>query len=434
MSNAPIADQKVSVMLAGPGHETVFYQMQPPFLSDSRFVISAHATQWTTFEQSLTQMRPDLVVVQVEIAPGPEALVQVLAHIQVWHGVAILVLPQSIRDVRGIFERAAVVRGVYIAPVNWGEIAQSGYAAVMTERARAAATAPLQQAYLSRSSSAIVGTRVVAFISATGGTGRSTLAESLAYELNVRMNVRSLLMSFDLPPSVVPHWKLRYVPNAMEYFARPGDGFAASLQTREGLDVLLSPENSVDYQKAAEYSSAHKAEPDSIYSLVMAAWTRNYAAVLLDLPTGEQPWSLQGIAAANTAVIVSRCTLADMAAARHTLILLLERLVGEHRIPREAIYLVLNQVNDRSPISLRGFHDELVSSYGWAPPVAAVIPYNPAISQAQDEQIPAITRVEDLAKGVRSLADFLFPGGIFANNNGKDSHKDRLRIPKFRFT
>jgi cellulose biosynthesis protein BcsQ len=426
--------QKVSVMLAGPGHEAVFYHMQPPFLSDSRFVVSAHATQWGNFEQSLVQMRPDLLIVQAEIAPGPEALVQVLAEIQVWHGVAIVVLPPAIRDLRGVFEKASIVRGVYIAPVNWGEVAQSGYAAVMTERARAASTAPLQHAYLGRSSGAIVGTRVVAFISATGGVGRSTIAESLAYELSVRMNIRSLLMSFDLPAAAVPHLKLRYVPNSMEYFARPGDGFLASIQTREGLDILLAPENSIDYQKAAEYSTAHKAEPDSIYSMVMASWTRNYAAVLLDLPSGEQPWSMQGIAAANTAVIVSRCTLADMAAARHTLILLLERLIGEHRIPREAIYLVLNQVNDRSPISARGFHEELVDSYGWAPPVAAVIPYNPVISQAQDEQIPAITRVEELAKGVRSLADFLFPGGMFTNSNGKSERKSRLRIPKFRFT
>jgi len=434
MSTAPIPEQKVSVMLAGPGHEAVFYQMQPPFLSDSRFVISANATQWGNFEQGLVQMRPDLIVVQAEIAPGPDALVQVLAEIQVWHGVAIVVLSPALRDLRGMFEKAPVVRSVYIAPVNWGEVAQSGFAAVMTERARAAATAPLQQAYLARTSGAIVGTRVVAFISATGGTGRSTIAESMAYELNVRMNVRSLLMSFDLPPAAVPHFKLRYVPNCMEYFARPGDGFLASIQTREGLDLILAPENSLDYQKAAEYSTGHKAEPDSIYSLVMASWTRNYAAVLLDLPAGEQPWSLQGITAANTAVIVTRCTLADMAATRHTLILLLERLVGEHRIPREAIYLVLNQITDRSPISVRGFHDELVDSYGWAPPVAAVIPYNPVISQAQDEQIPAITRSEDLAKGVRNLADFLFPGGMFSNVNGKDGHKSRLRIPKFRFT
>ena len=362
MDKMPLAEQKVTVMLAGPGHETVFYQMQPPFLSDTRFVISSHATQWSNFEQSLSQMRPDLVVVQVEIAPGPDALIQVLAEIQVW-------------------------RGVYIAPVNWGEIAQSGYAAVITERAKAAATAPMQQAYLSRSAGAILGTRVVAFISATGGTGRSTIAENLAYELSVRMNVRSLLMSFDLPPTAAPHFKLRYVPSAMEYFARPGDGFAASIQSREGMDVLLAPENSVDYQKAAEYSTSNKVEADSIYSLVMSSWTRNYAAVLLDLPAGEQSWTMQGIAAANTAVIVTRCTLADMTATRHTLILLLERLIGEHRIPREAICLVLNQVTENSMISVRGFYDELVGGYGWAPPVAAVIAYTPAISHAQSRPI-----------------------------------------------
>jgi Flp pilus assembly CpaE family ATPase len=267
-----------------------------------------------------------------------------------------------------------------------------------------------------------------------GGTGRSTIAESLAYELCVRMNVRSMLMSFDLPPAVAPHWKLRYMPNAMEFFSRPGDGFAAAIQSREGLDVVLAPENSIDYLKAAEFSSGHKSEPQSIYSLVMASWTRDYAAVLLDLPAGEQPWSLQGITAANTAVIVTRCTLADMTATRHTLILLLERLVGEHRIPREAIYLVLNQVNDKAPISPRGFHDELVASYGWAPPVAAVIPYSPAISQAQDEQIPAVTRVEPLARGIRTLADALFPGGVLAGLDGKNGHHNRskLRIPHFK--
>jgi cellulose biosynthesis protein BcsQ len=428
------AEQKVSVMLAGPGHEVVFYQMQPPFLSDARFVVSAHATQWSGFEQSLAQMRPDLVVIQAEIAPGPEALVQVLAEIQVWHGVAIVIVPPAIRDLRGVFEQASIIRGVYIAPVNWGEIAQAGYAVVMTERAKVAAAAPLQQAYVSRSAGAILGTRVIAFISATGGTGRSTIAENLAYELAVRRNVRSLLMSFDMPPSAAPHLRMRYVPNASEYFTRPGDGFGSALQNREGLDILLAPENSVDYQKAADYSAGNKSEPDSIYSLVMASWTRNYASVVLDLPAGEQTWSLQGIAAANTAVIVSRCTLADMAATRHTLILLLERLIGEHRIPREAIYMVLNQVTDRSPISARGFHEELVSGYGWAPPVAAVIPYNPTISQAQDEQTPAVTRVDDLTRGIRNLADFLFPGGLAYEENRQNGRNSRvkLRLPKLK--
>ncbi|MDD5367561.1 MAG: AAA family ATPase [Anaerolineaceae bacterium] len=435
MTDPTVSDPKVTVMLAGPGNEAVFYQMQPPFLSDARFSISATATQWAIFEQNLSQMRPDLVVVQVEIAPGPEALIQRLAEIQVWQGVAILVLPPAVRDLRGTFEKAAMVRGVYIAPVNWGDIAQAGFAAAMTERARLAAAAPLQQAYLSRTTTALTGTRVIAFLSATGGTGRSTIAESLAYELKFRRNTRTLLMSFDLPPAAVSHLRLRYVPNAMEYFARPGDGFAAAIQSREDLDVILAPENSVDYQRAAEISTAHKSDPASIYSLVMSSWTRNYGAVLLDLPAGEQPWGMQGIAAANTAIIISRCTLADMTATRHSLVLLLERLIGEHRIPREAIHLVLNQVSEHSTISPREFHDELSNGYGWAPPVAAVIPYLPAISQAQDNQIPAVTRVDVLAKAMHNLAEPLYPGSA-PGENGSNGHngKSRLRIPHFRFT
>ncbi len=425
---------KVTVLLAGSGNEEVFRQMQAPFLADPRFLISSIATQWAIFEQNLAQMRPALVVLHVDIAPGPDALIQKLAEMQVWQGVAILVLPQALRDLRATYEKSSVVRGVYVAPVNWGEIAQAGFAAAMNERARLAAAAPLQQAYLSRAATAILGTRVIAFLSATGGTGRSTIAESLAYELKLRRSVNTLLMSFDLPPTVVSHFRLRYVPNAMEFFARPGDGFAASIQSREGLDVIVAPENSVDYQKAAVFSTSDRSDPASIYSLVMTSWMRNYAAVLLDLPAGEQPWSLQGISAANTAIIVSRCTLADMTAARHTMVLLLERLIGEHRIPREAIYLVLNQVNERSPITPREFHDELGNAYGWAPPVAVVIPYLPAIGQAQDNQVPPVTRVDALAKAMHNLAEALYPGSTLGHDSNNGYHgKSRLRIPAIRF-
>jgi len=435
MDTPAVSNPKVSVLLAGSGNEEVFRQMQAPFISDARFSISSIATQWVIFEQNLSQMRPALVVLQVDIAPGTEALMQRLAEMQVWQGVAILVLPQALRDLRATYEKSSVVRGVYIAPVNWGEIAQAGFAAAMNERARLAASAPLQQAYISRTATAIMGTRVIAFLSATGGTGRSTIAESLAYELKLRRSVNTLLMSFDLPPTVVSHFRLRYVPNAMEFFARPGDGFAASMQSREGLDMIIAPENSVDYQKAAIFSTSDRSDPASIYSLVMTSWTRNYAAVLLDLPAGEQPWSLQGISAANTAIIVSRCTLADMTAARHSMVLLLERLIGEHRIPREAIYLVLNQVNERSPITPREFQEELTNAYGWAPPVAVVIPYLPAISQAQDNQVPAVTRVDVLAKAMHNLAEALYPGSTLGQDSNNGYHrKSRLRIPVVRFS
>jgi hypothetical protein len=68
--------------------------------------------------------------------------------------------------------------------------------------------------------------------------------------------------------------------------------------------------------------------------------------------------------------------------------------------------------------------------------VAAVIPYTPAISHAQDQQVPAVTRVEELAKGIHNLAEFLFPGAVTSildNRNGR-GHKSKLRIPRFRFT
>ena len=88
--------------------------------------------------------------------------------------------------------------------------------------------------------------------------------------------------------------------------------------------MLMAPDNTEDYIKAGMYSAANKSEADSIYSLVQTSWGRDYAAVMLDLPAGTQPWTLQGIMAANTAVIVARPTLSDLAVTRHTLILLLE--------------------------------------------------------------------------------------------------------------
>ena len=76
-----------------------------------------------------------------------------------------------------------------------------------------------------------------------------------------------------------------------------------------------------------------------------------------------------------------------------------------------------------------------LSENGWAPPVAAVIPYLPAISQAQDNQIPAVTRVDVLAKAMHNLAEPLYPGSA-PGENGSNGHngKSRLRIPHFRFT
>ena len=73
MSDNAYQTNKVTVMLAGAGHEVVYYQMQPPLLADQRFIIAGHAAQWSMFETNLNNLRPDLVIVQTDIAPDPDA-------------------------------------------------------------------------------------------------------------------------------------------------------------------------------------------------------------------------------------------------------------------------------------------------------------------------------------------------------------------------
>lgn len=402
-------EPKILTMLAGMEAELVFYQMQPAFLADARFTVAAIATNWSDFETNLLQLRPHLLVVQAEIAPSAEALVTLIARLQVWDGVVIILLTAAHRELRGVFEKVPVCRGVYLLPLNWGEVVQAGYSAISTERARKVAQLPLQNAAGMRAATAVTGTRVVAFLSGSGGSGRSTIAESVAYQLAVRMNVRTLLASFDLPPAAAMHLNLRYTPHAGEYFARPAEGLPVALQTRESLDILLAPESSLEYVRAAEGDPGSGAN-GAIHQLVMATWTRDYAAILLDLPGGEGKWTLEPVAAANTAILVTRITLADLAATRHLLVLLLEKLRGEHRIPRESIYLVLNQVNEKSTITPRGFYEELTQSYGWAPPVLAVLPFDAGIPLAQDSQKPAVLSVDSLVEGTRSIIHGLFPG------------------------
>ena len=52
-------------MLAGAGHDVVYYQMQQPILADQRFMISGHAAQWSMFETNLNNLRPDLVIAPI---------------------------------------------------------------------------------------------------------------------------------------------------------------------------------------------------------------------------------------------------------------------------------------------------------------------------------------------------------------------------------
>ncbi len=437
MSETSYQTHKVSVLLAGAGHELVYYQMQPPLLSDARFIVAGHATQWQTLENNVNDLHPELLIVQTDIAPDPEAMKRLLQRLSAWNGVAVIVLPLGQKDLRGAYEGLNMVRGVFIAPVNWTEIAQAGYGAAMTARANMSQAAPMQQAVagpvVGGSAAFITGTKRIAVLSHAGGTGCSTVAENLAYELAARLSIKTLLVSMGLPPSAPPHLRLRYLPNLTEYFDRPGKAsFQAALQRRENLEVLVAPESSVEYMKILESSSRGTGE-GTINGMLIDSEDGRYAAIVMDVPSNEDLWMAHSIIFANYALIVARPTLADLAATRHTLNLLLSGLKSEKRLARESIYLVLNQFTDRSGFTARSFQDELAGTVGWAPPIAAVIPYDLAVTQAQDQGIPPVTRVDGFARGIRSLIGVLFPnvGSLESSSQGSRSV---LRLPKIRFT
>lgn len=403
---------KVSVMLAAQGAEYVHDEMLRHFFDDARFRVSTNAYSWEDLVKNLDALQPALLVVNAAIARTGEALVDLLSGMQRWRGVAIVLLPAEFSHAAGMLMRVATVRQTFSLPPNWKEVVEAGYAAAISEQARAVATTPLRQAYGEplglRSGSVVTGTRVVAFLSARGGVGRSTVAECLGYELAIRHNVQTILLACDLPPATVLRMKeLRYVPNAMEFFRRPGDGFNAAIQKYERLDIITAPVNSIEYARAVEPVDG-KASP--LHNLLMATWTRNYAAVLLDLPAGEQPWTMEGITAANTAVIVARPCITDIAGVVHTLRLLTERMSEKHRIPRDAIYLVLNQVHDHTPLTPRGFMDALSAEFkDWTPQVAAVLPRLDELPILQERMMPPTASLDDFSQGIRGLIQHLYP-------------------------
>jgi Flp pilus assembly CpaE family ATPase len=436
-------NERFTVLLAGPGHETVIYQIQPAFLNDPRFIIAGYAQTWDSLQTSLPQLKPDLLVIQTDIAPGPDALKPLLSSAQAWNGIAIVILPNQQAMLRGVYEAMkAVVRGTFVAPVSWPDIANLAYSAAMTARAQVVSAAPATAVQNGSSASSqlgasvnqavsplVTGTKRLAVLSQAGGAGASTIAENLAYELAARLSVKSLLFSFGLPPASAAHFKLRYLPNLTEFFARPGKAsIQASIQKMEGLDILLGPEDSEEYASAAHNAPDVRA-PNSIYSALLSAEDGSYGAMVMDMSGDESEWMTHSLLFANAVLLVYRPIMADLFALQHTLNILTR--LGTQ--PREAIYLVLNQASESSSLTPRAIQTELSQALGWAPPIIGVIEHDPAVLSAQEQRVPPCLRSEKLARGLRQVIGHLFPGMDRSLAETQSESRSILRLPKFRF-
>ena len=434
-----MSEQQLTVMLAGPGHEVVIYQMQPAFLHDARFNIVGTAQNWENLQDNLPKLKPDVLVIQADITPGPDALQTLLRGLMAWSGLAMVVLPASLAGFKGAIQSMeAVVGGVYLAPISWTDIAGLAYSAGITAQANLRKVTPASNygpasdfgaSSQQTVSPLVTGTKRIAVLSQAGGAGASTIAENLGYELAARLSVKALLFSLGMPPAASAHFKLRYIPNLTEFFERPGKpALQAAIQRIEGLDILLAPEDSIEYATAVKNSADVRA-PNSIYSALLAAEDGSYGAMVMDMAPDETEWMTHPLLFANAVLLVYRPIMADLFALRHTLNIL-SRLGTQ---PREAIYLVLNQASEASSLTPRAVQTELSQALGWAPPIIGVIEQDPAVLLAQEQRVPPILRSEKLTRGIRQIIGSLFPGMERSLAETQTESRSLLRLPKFKF-
>jgi hypothetical protein len=254
--------EKVSVFLAGPGHDVVTYKMLPAFMQDNRLSVVGQATNWDTLQSQLKTFQPGVLIVHGGIA-APDSLRQLIGGMQAWNGTAIVLLPETEANSLGSFQNMpGVVAGAFVLPVNWPELPSLAFSAGETAKARVekVTAAPVLMAEGAPAGTGsmppglqpvMTGTKRIAVLSHAGGAGVSTIAEALAYELAVRLSIRTLLFSLDLPAAATAHLRLRYTPNLVEFFERPGKAaIQTAIQRMEGLEVLVAPENSLEYLRA----------------------------------------------------------------------------------------------------------------------------------------------------------------------------------------
>lgn len=313
--------ERIPIGIAGLDLPRISREYTALVAGDSRFELAMLSNTWRAFQDALQENELSLLLVYADIAPSPDALAQ------------------------GAFEKIHSVRRVFLLPAAPAEVLNSCFSAVQTRNAVNQTIYPLAMNTGGGPVMAAVGTRVIAFVSAQGGVGRSTPAEALGFKLAARRSIRTLLYSFDLPSNAPLRLGTRFTPSASEFLQRTEGGFQDAIQTtRNGLDVIIAPPESTHYAAAQKDGEQHK-----LHQLVTEAYKQHYAAILLDLPSDESAWMLQPLRAASTILLVARPTTEGVRATRHMLKLLTEVVGSQYRFGRDAFFLILNQ---RTPKSL----------------------------------------------------------------------------------
>ncbi|MDR7615600.1 MAG: P-loop NTPase [Armatimonadota bacterium] len=401
----------VSVMMAAPRLDTILQGMYPALAGDTgRFQVVGLATEWGDLKSKIQALKPEALLIQAEIAPGPD---EFIAGLKGFPGVAVVVMTPSSAAAEGVVRSIPCVRDVFVTQApNWVEVAQLLYQAAVSERAIKLQAAPLPafvQVGGPIGPSVPVGLRIFAFVSRKGGVGKSTLAANFAYAL-ARRGISTLLIGFDRPDDLGVQFHLPPYPNQGLFFENPTlEALRGGIQKKDALDILLCVPDDLAADAIARRDPADRG---SIRSLVMTAAMGGWAALVLDLPPDlTSEWALQPLLVANTVVLVARPTLADANKVMQTYQLLTRRLAVEHAIPRENIFLVLNMTTKEDNISPAAFTRMIAETSGdSAPPVIGVVPFEPGLSAIQNQGELPLLRLDGFRKAVEGMVEIFYRG------------------------
>ncbi len=383
------------------------------FLGDQggRVFVASMATSLATLRETLPRIRSEVVVFDVGLMSGqPESDVTAFLESGLDQAVAVVLLPLALEHLRGTLVSLSRVREVLTKPVNYAELINRVHGVGLSHRAATCTVAPAQ-GYVHVTDSpaqAVAGQRVFAVYASKGGTGKTTVALNFAYRLQ-QAGIRTCLMGFDIPDDVGSILGMRRTPNSLNFYRRPGrDGFAASIQRKDGLEVVLSPN---DHVEAARIEERRPDDEASIARLVEAARNHHppYGAIVMDLPPTETEWSIQPLLRANTVILVLQPSVSDEIKLIDTVRLLTGVLDERYRIPKEAIYAVLNGVTEDDNITPQAVQEVVASKLnGYAPPVIGVIPWHSQVRPLQNRGVLPVTRIDEFTSNIDRMVDFFY--------------------------
>jgi pilus assembly protein CpaE len=255
---------------------------------------------------------------------------------------------------------------------------------------------------------------VTAFLNAKGGSGATTIAVNVAYELAANHEAKTLLIDLDIQFGIAALCLdikgESTVMDALDAPRRLDPVFLQALVTKHssGLDVLMSP---------GKLGSIEEVGADAVQRLIETA-VEDYDFVVVDLPRVFLPWMVTALKLADPVMLVVQNTLATIRDCR----LILDRLPALG-VPLANLELVNNRaMADVASVSI----DELKQVLSHERIHRVRNDYSAAVV-AQDEGKPVseASKRSVLAKDLGHLAEYLAQvhGGI-----GEEKHTvwDRL--------